>query len=268
MERKDYYIYVMVDTDGVYRYLGKGRNNRFKIKVGRTLLQREFMESELFAGSKLLHKNLTEEEAISIENEYLEKYVGKVVDGWNLLNVKKSSIVKSIDLHRFSELFYLDKASPSHLSWKVDRKGHNGGCKIKAGYHAGSLSKSTGYYNVIIDGVSFLVHRIVWSLYNNTPADPRLVINHIDSYRQNNNPSNLEQVSVRDNNLKATSRQLGSIRFRSKANAFEVRWTEDNKQRGKYFNLRNYPSKEAALEAANQYLSSIRSSIYKLDSEV
>lgn len=58
----------------------------------------------------------------------------------------------------------------------------------------------TGYAEVCYFKKHLLVHRIVYQKYVGK-LDPQLVINHIDGNKLNNHPSNLEQVSVADNNL-------------------------------------------------------------------
>jgi HNH endonuclease/AP2 domain len=266
MDKRKYYVYVFVDTNGCYRYVGKGKGKRFTNFNGRTKKVRDFITSSSFKKSIKLHENLTNEEAVDIENQYLDTYHNVVSTEWNLLNAKSSSVVKDVFYSEMSELFEISDSSPSGLIRRKDFKLTNGGLKFRAGTPTGHLSSSTGYFNVVTGNRSFLAHRIVWCLYNkkNVPTD--MVVNHIDSNRSNNHPLNLELTTARDNILKA-NKIKGSIRWREKQGVYEVRWSNSERQFGKYFNIKKFKSKEDALQAAEHFLVYIRSVYYVLDSD-
>ncbi len=102
---------------------------------------------------------------------------------------------------RLRELFILDetsgvlvrKATPDMLPRIAKRF---------AGKPAGHVS-ARGYVQVLIDGVSFLAHRIVWKMVHGTEPDE---LDHINGLRSDNRPGNLRPVS-RAQNLMNRSRK-------------------------------------------------------------
>lgn len=93
----------------------------------------------------------------------------------------------------WSEYFRYESES-GMLFWKNARKG------ISKGSVAGSLHKRSGYIVVMLDGVSYQVHRIIWDLENPTDkvqCDEQ--IDHIDHNRANNSLVNLRKVKAIDN---------------------------------------------------------------------
>lgn len=76
------------------------------------------------------------------------------------------------------------------------------------------LYETIRYWGVPYKGKTISVHRIIYARFNGMLKEG-LEINHIDGNKANNHPSNLEQISVKENNvhavmngLKATSTKL------------------------------------------------------------
>lgn len=74
------------------------------------------------------------------------------------------------------------KRSPEHMMGIWDSR--------FAGKEAGGLH--SGYVRLMIDGVHYMVHRIIWKMVYGTDPDQ---IDHIDGDRSNNRLSNLRDVS-------------------------------------------------------------------------
>lgn len=96
-----------------------------------------------------------------------------------------------------TDYFYADPTSPSGVLWKVSRYGHNNSTQIAAGDVAGTVSKSSGYWQVRLrlDGIlhHWQAHRLLWELvYGYVPDE----VDHKDGNRTNNTLSNLREVSA------------------------------------------------------------------------
>ncbi len=108
-------------------------------------------------------------------------------------------------LSRLNELFSLDHET-GELTWKVRRRG------VKVGARAGSFNKSNGYRNLMIDGVNYREHRVIY--YMATGHDPgSLHIDHIDTDRANNRPSNLQLVTNQVNTQAQTVSKYNTSGF-------------------------------------------------------
>lgn len=98
----------------------------------------------------------------------------------------------------FKKFVYYDESSPSCLRWNKtiwSRATKNG--------VAGTLSESSGYWKVKIEGKIYSAHRIIWSLFNeNLPTH----IDHIDGNRNNNKITNLRQANIYENAQNAKKR--------------------------------------------------------------
>lgn len=180
-----YYVYVHLNSRGNVIYVGKGSGKRcytFKKSKSKNYLSELEKEGGKFDVLKVA-ENLTYEEATDLEIQTYEKYV---VEG-NLLNGRKPSKVKVIDVSEILSKVRYDESSPTMLRWIC--KGRN----IQEGAVAGS-KHSAGYYEVRINTELYLVHRVVWVIHGNT-LDSNMVIDHIDGDRKNNKISNLRQIS-------------------------------------------------------------------------
>lgn len=57
---------------------------------------------------------------------------------------------------------------------------------------------SDGYVLVLIDGVLFYEHRLVWQRTHGVPIPPGFVVHHRDHNKENNSPANLELMARGD----------------------------------------------------------------------
>jgi hypothetical protein len=95
----------------------------------------------------------------------------------------------------YNDYFYYDETSPSCLRWKVNRCCGKDGRRVlvSAGELAGTLG-SDRRWRVRLDGKLYLVHRIVWVLFN--PAiDGNLIIDHKSGDPTDNRLGNLRMTT-------------------------------------------------------------------------
>lgn len=114
-------------------------------------------------------------------------------------------------LEYLNECFELDETIPSGLRWR-DRKvehfknkyGYDGFSVLCAGKQAGNVGNKD-YFVVRLDRKRYLVHRIIYALFNGTTDFSSFPVDHIDRNQLNNNPNNLRVVH---NSMSAVNRQL------------------------------------------------------------
>ena len=92
--------------------------------------------------------------------------------------------MNTIDLS-FDEINRLFYVKDNNLYWKV-----NTGYKIKVDQLAGSICRKK-YRKVAYNGHVYMVHRLLYILYNNTEIPPGVQIDHIDRNKLNNAKENL-----------------------------------------------------------------------------
>lgn len=122
---------------------------------------------------------------------------------WNVsLNIRMNN--KSLPLDFILENFYIEDSS---LKWKRDLKG---GSHKKKGDLAGSLSNG-GYLRVGLkfNGTKkfYMVHRIMYQLYNMTELNEDIIIDHIDRNKLNNQRENLRIAESSENNCNVKLRK-------------------------------------------------------------
>jgi len=164
----------------------------------------------------------------------------------------------------FSTIFYYDINSPSFLSWAQERRSakNNSWVAKKVGDFAGTFDK-TGYWKTSLNGKSFLVHRIVWQLFNGDIADG-MVIDHIDRDSTNNKIENLRMVTTsvnsRNSSMYSTnSTGITGVTYWEPINRpprYSAFWREDGKLRTKSFSVAKY-GKDLALQLATEYRKSM-----------
>lgn len=261
-QEKDSYIYIhRRSSDGLVFYVGKGtvRSKRDKSKE-RSKAWKAFIGNDSYEIERIL-VDLTQQEAIEREIQFLEN----PLPDWKLVNVQKSSRFKLIDVN-IKDVVEYDTTSTSFLRWKK-----NIGYKIKAGMVAG-WEDNNQYYSLEYNGVSYLAHRVVYFLFTNLTSFGML--NHIDCNRKNNNISNLEVVTYRENNNRATrhvhgvpnsnntSGTNGITYNKGRYERFMVEWYEPcGRKRGKSFSFLKYGGKDNALNAAKEFNERIRCAI-------
>lgn len=93
---------------------------------------------------------------------------------------------------KFEDYFYICETSKSKLRWKIDIGSgwNNKLIKYKCGDEAGYLSQ--GYWKVQLQKKNYLVHRILYYLYNGTIPE---FIDHIDRNSLNNDKENLRSIT-------------------------------------------------------------------------
>lgn len=195
-----YYVYghYTIDGDKLF-YIGKGSGQRHK-KKDRSKLWNEFTSKNAWY-AKILHENLTEIESLDLELALIKSNTG-------LINTatKNKTIEISADV---LQMFEYNPASPTGLVWKVDRVGTNGRVYYKKGSVAGRTHPTSDLkglrYILIVDGQQYLLHRVVYALFNK--LDPTKVIDHIDGNSLNNKIENLRQIT-QGLNAKNTSRTV------------------------------------------------------------
>jgi len=91
-----------------------------------------------------------------------------------------------------NEYFVLDSSSPSGLRLNYNPRGP----WAFKGDVAGN-KKYSGYWYAKVGGVLYSTSRMVWKMING--SDPKNVIDHIDGNPSNNSPSNLQDITQRQN---------------------------------------------------------------------
>lgn len=94
----------------------------------------------------------------------------------------------------FEIYFEYDESSPSYLKNKIGRSS-----KAKAGMVAGTKN-NTGHYQVMLHGIRYQVHRVIFQIFHGEIPDGYLV-DHIDGNRGNNHIDNLRLATHRDNTV-------------------------------------------------------------------
>lgn len=107
------------------------------------------------------------------------------------------SRIKIKELNQYGEMAQF-KNSPYYAT--KDGKIINMTKKIEIRFeNAGNYFRFVGYYN--LNRKHFLVHRVIWEAFNG-PIPEGLEIDHIDGNPHNNNLSNLQAITHRENILK------------------------------------------------------------------
>lgn len=218
MNERRFYVYVHIVaidfsldsrnySKGDIVYVGSGTGNRYKHRSSRNFEHRSSWDNLL---KLIITDNLTEGAARKLEQETLDKYTMSN----HLFNKNKkcgSTKRKYLSYQQLDEFFNIDPLSPSYLSWKVDRTNGRNNFLVRAGQSAG-CSNSAGYFITTLEKSSYFVHRIVWALHHKQDCPPEFTIDHKDGNPKNNDPSNLQKVTHRDNscNQKKNSRNKSS----------------------------------------------------------
>ncbi len=138
------------------------------------------------------------------------KYKGfRKVNGVKMNIKNTNNKTKSIKLTQeyVKYLFNYDHTNGT-LIWKVKKSHRN-----NIGDIAGTKSPhARGYHIVYIDGVSFLLHRVIW-LYHNG-FDSEFLIDHKDRNRTNNKIENLREASYTCNNKNCKLSKLNKTGYR------------------------------------------------------
>lgn len=116
-----------------------------------------------------------------------------------------------LDRSRIADLFEYDGAD---LIRKVQcKKGLPGPCRTTC---------VAGYYRTQVDGISYKVHRLIWTLVRG-PIPAGMFIDHINGIRTDNRIENLRLVSPRENQFNRRKRKGGLSAFKGVTYCAEVR---------------------------------------------
>jgi len=137
------------------------------------------------------------------------------------------------------ELFEYDKGILKH---KVSRG------RVKAGSVAGSIS-SSGYLCTKIDGRVYLVHRLIWLMFNGS-IDKNMQIDHINRKPLDNRIQNLRLVTQQQNKFNT---KVKGYSFHKLSNKYRARIMID----GEHIHLglfeKERDAKDAYLKAKEKY---------------
>lgn len=143
----------------------------------------------------------------------------------------------------WKNLVYYDDTSPTFIKWK-DSDIIPKTSRVKPNGKAGHINK-LGYGAIVFRGNKYLIHRVIWILYNGS-IDSCLVIDHIDGNPSNNNISNLRLVTTRLNMQnkklhKNNSTGVVGVYYKDKDNAFSAEWYDlDGNRYTKQFGCNKY----------------------------
>lgn len=264
--KRDHYIYFLYDCNNIVRYVGSGRNRRYKDYSNRSLEYKDIVDK---GGRPLvIVEGLTKIESIRLENKYLEHFKGNVKEGFNLINKKGArKVFEKLTYQECSEEFTLDENNFPYLRYKNTTL--SGKYRSVVSTKAGELifqKEQRPYASVQLKGRSVLIHRVIWVLFNRADLDYNLVVDHIDSNPCNNSPSNLQaitqQQNIRKANVESSTGFTGVILCERISPRYKAVWTVGNKQYTKSFGIRKY-GKEQAFKLACEYRTEMQNKFYK-----
>lgn len=161
----------------------------------------------------------------------------------------------------FKNIFYYDSDSPSCIKWAQERRSakNNSWVSKKIGDCAGTFDKRSGYWKTSLNGQSFLVHRIIWEIFNGE-IDNDLIIDHIDRDRSNNKIENLRVVTTAVNSRNSFMYSTNTSGFngviysqpKSRPPNYTAHWREDGKLKTKSFSVAKY-GEEGAFNLAKEH---------------
>lgn len=248
----EYYVYCHCykDTNEIF-YIGKGSGRRLLVK-NRSPLWKSLTSNREYYSMKI-RDDLKESDAIDFEHELLQEFnpIGNIN--------KQSRNVKKIIYEDIKEIVAYDESSPTFLRYRTKRA--NGA--IKSGSVAGSFD-SDGYGQIFIKDRLYKIHRIIYCLFMEKDLDSKLLIDHIDRNKSNNNVLNLRLTNHSCNArnidwgvVKPTNTGERAISLRD--NTYRVLWMGENRQKEKSFSFgsRSKRTKEEALRDAISFRDSL-----------
>lgn len=147
----------------------------------------------------------------------------------------------------WSDWFYYDETSPSCLRWKVDIYSSSGRrTKAQAGRCAGGLDKTSGYFQLRLQQLTYQVHRVIYEMeIGEIPHGSN--IDHEDRDKSNNKLNNIRATKLNNRNLPLQERNSsGTCGVTWQQNGWQAQWRElDGKHCSKYFSAIKYGSSKA-----------------------
>ena len=257
MYDKRFCVYLHKDENNVVRYVGEGTIVRAYSKSRSD--QPRWME--LFKNNppivEIVAENLEKEQSESLEIKVRNFYFDTIIN--DPYATKK---MHEIDRKVISKYVRYDESSPTFLRWNNDMK-NNAPKDSPAGYLATNKIK---YCTVQIEGTSYGIHRVVWTLMvGEIPKG--LFVDHIDGNKSNNNINNLRLVNPKENAHNKLLDKIPRSGYRSirehiengEVASYMVRWHElhEMKRNAKVFNVRKYGGRENAIRAAYSFRESL-----------
>lgn len=255
MEKLNNVVYLHEDLEGIPFYVGSGKIERAFLKekesskINATKRGKDYSYKvkslDFNYNVRLVCENLSKTESIKIEAELYEKYIE------TLVNKNKPSSQIIMDDFDFSEYLKYDDTSVSCLRWVKSQSK-----KCRVGDQAGGV-RTDGYFNVRINGIAYMAHRIV-AVLNGIKVDGK-VIDHVDHNKQNNRISNLRAVSQQENvrntplNKRNTSGTVGVVLSKIKCNKtgkYYYGWVAEWRESGKHC-VKRFPFNEGDEEGSN-----------------
>lgn len=239
-----YYVYIHRNVySGEVFYVGRGCDKRAYSRNQRSVSWKEYVKANgntFFV--EIIIENLSFRDSEILEDKYINHFRNSIV------NSKHSSATNKHLLH-LGEFYEYSPSSPTFLRSK------------KTGNSVGSVSNS-GYVVHTYRGVSYRLHRVIWTLVNNCEIPDGMVINHIDCDRANNHIDNLECVSQEENSKKQkqhistctrinNSTGINGVCLRTctsknyKYDVFICYWQHEGKTKTRTFSINKYGYDEA-----------------------
>lgn len=248
------------DTNEVF-YVGSGTNGRFKTKNSRNK-QWIAIVNEVGFTPEIILDGLTRPEAHELESLLIEMYN-------NLTNVHVDNTAHDLNSYYsfLDSILKVDANSHTGLSYKVTRYKNKGAVSKLAGSPAGKIARMPnklprGYMVKITfpDGIKreLQCHRLVWLLSHKT-IDTNLVIDHIDGNPLNNQLSNLQLVSYKQNtrNRKPRNEGIPGVYIKQGLQWVADMCLDDGTRKIKGFSIKKYgndKAKEMALQVRKEFL--------------
>lgn len=247
MEDKNRFcVYLHKDADGIVRYVGEGTIDRAYTKSRKDQPTWMAVFGKVLPTVKIVAKDMSKESA-----EFLELKVRDFHSETIINNPYATKTPHKIDAEYVLKFVSYDETSPTFLRWNNAMKNN-----AKAGDPAGSIPKreqKKKYCTLEIEGVSYGVHRIVWTIHNGEiPSD--LFVDHIDGDKTNNSIQNLRLVNAKHNShnrlgvIPASGyRNIQESYYNNKLTGYMIRWNErDNRKRlNKSFSVAGLTKEEA-----------------------
>lgn len=241
-------VYLHKDKEGIVRYVGSGSTDRANLTSAKSKRGKKYEDFVNVNGRmevEIVVNDLSKLEAEDLERVLYDKY------RITLLNCRRPNSVRLISKEMFQEYLYYDETSSTCLKWKVDYC-----ARAKVNSEAGCLNSSTGYYSVMLKGISYQNHRVI-AILHGLDVNGNLV-DHKDRNKTNNKINNLRAVNskVNSQNRGLSSRNssgCAGVSYNNRDKSWIVSWCENGVIKHKYFVISKYNSPEDAFIFACEY---------------
>ena len=243
MNNSRFYVYLhrRKDTNVVF-YIGKGTGARSHKRHNRNKNWFRVVDEASGFTVEYIAKNLTQQEALILENEKL----ANPDDNWELINHIGPVIKFNLSREELLAHLYYSESSPSGLRWVKARSSNALKDSVAGAYNAEG-------WKIRLNGKRTSTCRIVAILHNLIIED--CVVDHIDGNTDNNCISNLRVVSSALNARNSKQRKDNisgehGVSFNKRREAWVAQWSELDGSRGqKWFSVSKFGYEEAKLLA-------------------